>query len=279
MGAIFLIMEDYSSYIPMQKALLEVLVCFHRFCEDSRLRYYAFAGTALGAVRHKGFIPWDDDLDVAMPRPDYERFLVLAEQELPDHLKLCDWRAKGAATDFSMIFDSRKEVKKYLEETYGIKIKGEHGVWIDVFPIDGVPFNKISHAIWYGKRILYKVAAMSCTEIKASPNRWIKYIMRMIMKLRFPCFSKIEFKEREHKIATSIVFDNSKMAGYVYSELKSRGWRVPMEAWGTPQLVEFEGQLMYIGEHVEQYLGLVYGDYMQFPPVEERKPKHILEVV
>ena len=75
---------------PLWDALYEIYEEFAKICDKHGLRYYAFAGTLLGAIRHNGFIPWDDDLDVAMPRPDYEKFIQISKTELPRHLNFVD---------------------------------------------------------------------------------------------------------------------------------------------------------------------------------------------
>ena len=127
----------------LQLVELDILKEFLRICRKYHLRYYALGGTLLGAVRHKGFIPWDDDIDVGMPRPDFRKFEEVVNKELPDYLHYCSFRdTEGYNHYVPRITDCRVKV---IDESAAVETEKE--AWIDVFPLDGMPGNKYSRKI------------------------------------------------------------------------------------------------------------------------------------
>ena len=127
----------------MQLKELEVLKEFLRICRKYKLRYYCLGGTLLGAVRHKGFIPWDDDIDVGMPRPDFKKFEKIVRQELPEYMRYYSYKdGNGYNYYFPKITDSRMKV---IDES--AVVSAEREVWIDIFPLDGMPGNILKRKI------------------------------------------------------------------------------------------------------------------------------------
>ena len=120
----------------LQKAELAILKEFIRICDSLHLTYYLVCGTALGAAKYSGFIPWDDDIDVALPREDYEVFCAKAQEMLPSYLFLQNYKTDPRyPLFFSKIRDSRTT---YIEKSFA-HLPIHHGVYIDVFPLDGYP--------------------------------------------------------------------------------------------------------------------------------------------
>jgi hypothetical protein len=121
-------------------AMLDMVEVFLDICEKHHLRYFAVGGTLLGAVRHRGFIPWDDDVDLAMPRKDYERFLEVAPAMLPEHLALTNKRNEP---DNPHLYFSRIRNRNTTHITkFAQECRINHGVFIDIFPEDGLPTGK-----------------------------------------------------------------------------------------------------------------------------------------
>lgn len=118
-----------KEYKDVQRHLLPVFRAFVDFCNRNQLTYYAAYGTVIGAVRHKGFIPWDDDIDVWMPRRDYERFLSLRDKLISTHYEIIDIEDKGYYLYFAKFCDRRSTI---------IEREGQSimGLYIDVFPLD-----------------------------------------------------------------------------------------------------------------------------------------------
>ncbi|MCR5230030.1 MAG: LicD family protein [Solobacterium sp.] len=131
--------SDVMTLREVQMAELEILLKFDRFCRENNLRYVLYYGTLLGAARHQGFIPWDDDIDIAMSRPEYDRFLKLVYDEHkvidPDYYVLSGDRDDGFAMPFAKVFDRNIEI---VEESKLYRHDSDH-LWIDIFPIDGFP--------------------------------------------------------------------------------------------------------------------------------------------
>ena len=115
---------------------LDILIAFNKFCQDNNLKYYLSGGTLLGAIRHKGFIPWDDDIDVCMPRPDYERLMKIFPNIYMNKYKLKTISRKNFICPFAKIIDINTRVDfKYLNNI-------DKNLWLDIFPIDGLPKSK-----------------------------------------------------------------------------------------------------------------------------------------
>ena len=137
---------DTLGLLPLQEAIYSIYDDFATICDRNGLRYYALGGTLLGAVRHNGFIPWDDDLDVAMPRPDYEKFIEIAKRELPAHLKFMNWQdVPEMEVLFGKVQETRKSVVEDLEKRLGITLSC--GIYIDIFPLDGYPAAKVQRGL------------------------------------------------------------------------------------------------------------------------------------
>lgn len=127
------------SFEEHKKIQLSILRDIDVFCQKNQIKYFLAFGTLLGAIRHKGFIPWDDDIDIAMPRPDYNKF-ILSFNGMVDNLKVL---APEIDLDYYAPYANVYDTRTVLEEKGTSHLKFEIGVKIDVFPIDGVPTNKI----------------------------------------------------------------------------------------------------------------------------------------
>ena len=127
--------NSWTTLRDVQKVQLEILLEFDRICRKHGLKYLLFAGTLLGAVRHKGFIPWDDDIDVCMLRGDYERFLTVCKDELSAELFL---QTTDTDREYPLQFAKlRKNNTRFVEKSMS-DLKIHHGVFIDIFPLDNV---------------------------------------------------------------------------------------------------------------------------------------------
>ena len=150
--------EDPFGLRPLWDASLGIYREIAKICERHGLRYYVTDGTALGAVRHKGFIPWDDDFDMSMPRPDYEKFKKIFMAELPPHLKFVDFHN---TPEFGLLFgkvqDCRRDKIEALEKVVGFQLS--NGLFIDIFPIDGYPRSRfVGKVVYFLSRIFGRIA-------------------------------------------------------------------------------------------------------------------------
>ena len=149
-----------------KKALCETMKAFVRFCEDNNLRYYACGGTCLGAIRHKGMLPWDDDIDILMPREDYTKLLEIWSEIAPeDYILQEPYSSSDITNNFVKI---RKNHTTFMQTEAEKKCKYHKGIFIDIFPLEGTSGNSV--AIWLKHKVscFLMLVASSVMEYEAS---------------------------------------------------------------------------------------------------------------
>ncbi len=257
----------------MHEALLEILTEFDRVCRKYGLRYSLAAGTLLGAVRHKGFIPWDDDVDVYMPRPDYEKFieLVAGGGVLPEYMSLSPDRGKGTYYCFAKILDSRYPLKcsNHIEVKY---------LYLDIFPVDGVPADKKERDKMYKKEKVWVYLAGICQWYTI--DRWwgfIEYIFGFWLYIFVNLFiGRKRAVKKMNEYAAKYPYETSELAAFHNFGLSCEA--LPRQAYEDLQEMEFEGRKFFVTSAWETYLKNKFGNYMQLPPKSRRKPKHFIKI-
>ena len=245
---------------PLQRRIVEILKAVDETCRRHGLRYYITAGTMLGAVRHGGFIPWDDDLDICMPRPDYDRLRKHSNEWLPAPFEMkCAENDPLSPLPFAKIQDASTT----LIERPHLPYLG--GIYIDVFPIDGVPENPLrrrmhvaAHEFW--KRTLYFIYRDPYKHGRG-PSSWLPLLARRL-------FTRAKVQQKLRGLMTRYPYDDARLAAD-YDD----GLRGVMEkgVWGEPTPVPF-GKCTFMGyEHPHTYLSRKYGDYMIVPPGDHRR--------
>ena len=252
----------------IHKHLLEVFTFFHNFCDEHKLSYVMLGGTMLGAIRHKGFIPWDDDIDVGMLRADYEKLLSLKDTIKPpfklDSIEFNDFHI----SPFIKIQNLKYSVNEVNYE------KVETGIWIDVFPLD-YTFN--SEAL-QRLQIYTSRKTKACIKVKQdfysmTEKRFWKYPTIALVKLLPISFYKTLLKIIE-KLGP--LFGRKKQIANLYGAWGHKE-SAPVKVFTERQLFDFENHAFYGMKHYDYWLRKVYGDYMKLPPKEEQKFRHILE--
>lgn len=253
----------YLSLEEIQQAELEILREFDRICREEGLRYSLVGGTLLGAVRHKGFIPWDDDIDVAMPRPDYERFRKLtfdgtyALKGFPDE--------EDEDTLFSKFVDTSIRVK----ETF---LKNDLHLWIDVFPIDGLPSDEREVARIYAKaNRCRRLVLASCADLSRGRTRMRRVAKNVLHALDGVFAIGKRSGSALQCLAKRYSYDASPHVGCIVWGLYGAGERLPADAFSHMVEMEFEGELFPAMHCWDEYLSGIYGDYLQLPPEDQRK--------
>ena len=253
--------------IEEQKRIeLDVLLSVDEFCRKNNIKYYLCGGTLIGAVRHNGFIPWDDDIDIAMPRPDYEKFISTYKHE---YYRVFAWRKDNKVLcTYAKVYNDKTLL--YENSDFGETL----GVNIDVFPIDGLPRGK-HNAERHVKRMKRLWGLVVCATVKDISKRTIiRKIEIITMRLLFTIFRNKHFiVGYAIQQAKKIPFNES---DYVAGVLWGYGVKEIMHRRVTEELEEhyFEGHSLYIPKYYDEYLKSLYGDYMKLPPEIERIYKH-----
>lgn len=261
--------------IPQTQAIaLEILHTVADICENQGLRYALIYGTLIGAVRHHGFIPWDDDVDIMMPRPDYDRLLAYLEKNIEKypHLKVFN-RDTCAAYPYMItrISDDRYEIKMENEKPYGM------GVFIDIYPYDGLGTTK-EEAVRYGLKgdrlssLCYQASrdhfAMETTT--STLRKLVKFPVYLLSKL---C-GKDFFQNKLEKLARVKDYDHSEYVGCVIWLSWGEKDIFPRKWFDETVLMPFDKYQFRVPKYYDEVLRHEYGDYMQLPPEEDRIGHH-----
>ena len=274
-------MEKVDNII--KEKLVDLLEVVHNLCDKSEIPYYIIGGTQLGAVRHNGFIPWDDDIDIGIPRPYYQKFIDICKKELKGNYSIDQYKklknGKKYYFYYSKVRDNSIKVK---EEKYG-NDSDYSGIWIDVFAIDGIPSSKTKFMTFKLKRnILRTLRAFSQIDYIRKQNNRSK-IQKILIK--FAKITKIGNLINQKKLSRIIEnnmkktdLNKSKIAGVIYGCYGDREF-LKKDIFGKPTLYNFERLKVYGVENYHEYLTHMYGDYMTPPPEEKRIPSHYKDVI
>ena len=240
---------------PLQLKILETLLAIDEVCQKHNLRYYIIAGTLLGAMRHKGFIPWDDDIDIAMPRSDYDKLLAHCKEWLPAQYELI---CAENDTNYPHPFAKIQNADTTLIEREHMNYLG--GIYIDVFPLDGVPENRIARR-WHFIKYKFYVKALYFTYRNPyrhghGPSSWLPLLCRKL-------FTVEGIQKKMRAIMTSHDYDKSK---YVVDHDDGLKGVMERSVLGTPSPIKFENATVMGVEHPHDYLQQKYGEYMVVPP-------------
>ncbi|MEI2400458.1 LicD family protein [Paenibacillus phytohabitans] len=255
-----------ESLRDIQLAELNILREMKRLCERHNLRYFLIGGTALGAVRHSGFIPWDDDIDIGMPRSDYNKFINICAQELDSRYFL---QTKKTDENYMYQFAKiRMNNSTFLQEELK-NFKIHHGIFIDVFPLDAIPISSLKRKFQnYGVFIFGTIREMKIQKKNKTLNKsfGIKRIIRNILSVcSWNLIDKsIKWIITHEKAQTSFIANILGCAGYEKEIF-------PVEYFEKAYQINFEGELFPITSEYHKYLTGLYGDYMELPPLHKRK--------
>lgn len=254
-------MKEITSVKEMQKIELEILKFIVKICRENNLMYFLTDGTLIGAVRHKGFIPWDDDLDISMPRPDYNKFIKIMKRKKGRYQIKCVENSKKYNYAYAKVVDTKTGL---VEED---KFQGEElGLWVDVFPIDGMGDDreKAEKIIKSNKKHVIQILLLeSAKEINRKGR-----ILELIGRKNINRFMKYKLQKNNFYKSKYV----SIVAWISESMLTKREW------WEKAVPCEFEGFEFNIPVGYDEILKLEYGNYMKLPPEEKRIPEHNCKV-
>ena len=262
--------EKLLSKKETQQLLLEMLDQFTAYCEKHGLRYYLVGGTLLGAVRHQGFIPWDDDIDVGMPRPDYERFLKLVEKEpVSKDLKPVSDRNRKLYNAYCELLNTRtrleKETSQYIREEGRIL-----NFFIDIFPQDGWPEDDREAEKLAGQMKRLRYLALNGRARLGKGTSPLRMLAKMPVILLMKVVGSWRIVDKIDRIARKYDYDTSRYVGAITYGIYGSGERCLRTDVLPLTKVTFEGKQYYAPRRWDVYLGQIYGDFWKLPPKEKQ---------
>ena len=259
----------------LRQAELEILRHCIRAFEQLHVQYFVVQGTLLGAVRHQGFIPWDDDIDIGMLREDYEIFLREGKSLLPAHYFI---QTHDTDPAYPHGFAKVRNSNTAFVETTCKNLPMNHGIYIDIFPFDYYPDNRIAGAALEMQKLLLRYRIRCSLYIPEDDNRTAKNFVRACLKR----ISRIAYPSLDAALEKQTqLYQREKKGRCRINHGSPWGKRecVPAEWLDEVTTLKFEGMDVKAPVQYKAYLSHVYGDYMTLPPPEERIPHHYICVL
>lgn len=247
----------------LKEIQLAMMDDIHQFCKDNCITYYLAFGTLLGAIRHKGYIPWDDDIDIMMLRPDYERFIEMYNQKQSPYRIVCHENTEDYDLPFGKVHDSRTVMNETL-----YKDNDNYGVYIDVFPLDASVNRPYQYAANYIRRIINLKKASFGTG-----RGLIKDILIALAQFCLLPFSvNMLLRSGDRICKMNSIHDTDKLAVIVCLDMARSNYR--KSDFECVEKCTFEGREYNIPCGYDAILKAYYCDYMQLPPEEKRVSTH-----
>ena len=261
---------DLQTTRQLQDKMLEILLYFDEFCRKNELKYYLCGGGLIGAIRHQGFIPWDDDIDVFMPRPDYERLAEIWNDRADTS------RYRYCRTDMDHIYHdagaSIRDANTTEINRHSVNEDICHGIALEIMPIDGCPKSKIKRA---GQ--LFHAFAFSLFNAQRLPNNkggLVRLVSGMLLGLFRSKRVRYRIWKRAERKMTRYSWEDCSEVTELIGSIHGMLLRHPKEDFDHVVFKNFEGHSIPVMAGYDRYLKLIWGDYMQLPPVEKRVAKH-----
>lgn len=269
------IIEKNGKLSVIQSHIMDMLPAVIDICEKENIRYYIIGGTLLGAVRHKGFIPWDDDIDIGMERDDYEKFLKVCEKHLPDHMKLRTyWDDSYHHFYWARIVDTRYHIKRM-----GSVSERQEELWIDILPLDGMPSGKVTFMFHKWKlqisRLLYHLSCFEKVNVQR-PGRPLAHriiIRFLLLSHLWKFFASRDTKkslDRIDKLLKKYPVEKSRCVMDYMGSTKGFPPIFPLDKFREPIRYQFENMQLMGPADADYYLTRIYHDYMKLPAEHER---------
>lgn len=251
---------------------MEIMDCIHRICVNNGLTYYMIGGTLLGAVRHKGFIPWDVDIDIAMPRADYDQLRKLCVEQtlLDDKYYYCDYLTrKNYPRPHAIICD--KNTRIFMKHDALNHYTEQTGVYIDIFPLDNAPDDEKLREKQTKRLMNLRLFKAYRMPYSYSYKKHIIFAHRCVSVALSLVSSVYAVNKRQQKEMCRYNGEQTKCLCSMASQYAYKKQCMPREIYGTPVLLPFERKEYYAPEGYVEYLTRLYGNYMELPPVEKRQ--------
>ena len=255
----------------LQLVQMSIMEDIHRVCVENNLRYYLIGGSALGAIRHKGFIPWDVDIDIAMPRPDYDVFVDVYSKKLKTRLACLSYKTnkKWWSPHAIVIMKDSQIIDRNGSRQTDLR---PSEIFVDILPLDVCPENE---------RLQKRQASLLLLvrDIKNLKAAWIskqdglmKRFCKSLVKFLLSPFSWTLLNNWQQRIMTQ--YNETSKSGLWCSMVSHYGYeklKMPAKVFGEPMLTDFENTRFYVPEQVTEYLTRIFGDFMRLPSIESQQ--------
>ena len=260
-----------EQFRKMQLVELDMLDEFDRVCRENNINYVLFGGSLLGAVRHKGYIPWDDDADIGMLREDYEAFKKVASEMNPD---ICYFQDHDTDSEYRWGYGKLRRTNTVYVRVGQEHLKSKTGIFVDVFPMDDVPHSVLGQVIQ--DRIVFCLRKILWSEVAKNNLRgfW-KLWFTVLSKIPVDwVFSGLEYfaKNSNNESPNRVRCLSFPATGTLYKKNPiSQRYSMPKEWFTQREEYEFEGRSFFSSKDYDTVLKYIYGDYMQLPPEDKRE--------
>lgn len=259
---------SYPRLRELQLVELEILLEVDRICRENSIEYFLDCGTALGAVRHEGFIPWDDDIDIGMTRDNYEKFIEIVPVKMKG-----DFFLQTTKTDNSpYLYAKVRKNNTIFMEWNKRNLDMHHGIYIDIFPYDNVPDNIEERNKYLNKcRKIYRLYLLRSTPDRdVPPKKSVKWIaLAILRRLIHYVFRVIPMQLIENETIQVFKKYNKVETEYLACQMFNEIVYCKRDLFPLKQ-IKFENHLFPCVNNVDKFLTILYGDYMKLPPIEKR---------
>lgn len=239
---------------------IKILDYVVKICEENNIQYYLDFGTLLGAIRHDGFIPWDDDIDISMPRKDYEKFVMICKNLQSSEYFLQTYESDK---EYYQSFAKMRNIKTTFIEESSQYLHFNKGIYIDIFPVESIPkknllgYLKISIAI-----IINKTCVLTKNPYAFMPYKYARIVQRFFKPIKIKTYNQLIERLTENKKESNYMYvlDN----GFNFKAIVSK------KLLDEKCTHKFEKKSYKIPKRYDEYLRTIYGDYMQLPPENQR---------
>lgn len=254
----------------LQNKGLEMLQAIHDACEKLGIRYYIMYGTLLGAVRHNGFIPWDDDVDICMTREDYDIFIEKGQQYLPENFQIQHFTTEA---DCPNIYAKVRDCNTTFLSREHVDLDINHGIFVDVFPVERIKSSGAAFYLEYLRRKIFVVMNSCCDQayvdsIIRKRSKVIGWFVHNVINKIFVQPSRSAFLKREDSRRRKLHEKGDDCAFLTVTPLKKT--TIPYSVFGEPVLYQIDGKFFYGPKDYDFLLRSQYGNYMQLPPEDQR---------
>ena len=263
---------DRDTLKKLQQKELESLVYFDKFCKEYELKYFLLGGCVIGASRHNGFIPWDDDIDVMMPRRDYERMLRLWKtyESNERFLMLKTDGDTFTGNCFATLVDTSATMVKENQKDIDVP----HGIVTDVFPLDGCPDGKFKRYLQYYHAMMY---SLYMTEVvPTNHGKLIRFVGSVLLKLVPSRKRRTKIWKKHERKMTRYSFNTHEKCTELCAGPHYMLNEYPQRAFADVIYHDFEGMQFPIPQGYDTYLKMAFGNYMELPPEDKQVPHHDL---